>query len=280
MTGASPEPSGPAGSAQSAGSARPAGSAQPAGSGPASAPIAGPGFSVVEYTDPACPWAWGSEPKFARLRELLGPAAAWRRVFGILFDETDDLPPDEAAAAAEAAWYHEELAEIATHTHAPYPETLAWVSASSWPASLACKAAQAQGPQVAEAVLARLRETTFVDGRPADTPERVLAALGGLPGLDLPALAEAAAGPEVLAAVRRDWAETRDPCREVLELREPGRHPGRAKPLGEDPSDGFRYALPTLVFQGPGGRAVVPGWRPLEEYLAAAAHVAAAPAEG
>jgi len=52
-----------------------------------------------------------------------------------------------------------------------------------------------------------------------------------------------------------------------MSITEPGRHNGRAKPLGEDPADGFRYALPTLVFSGPGGRAVVPGWRPFEQYL-------------
>ena len=233
-------------------------------------------FAVIEYTDPACPWAWGSEPKFRRLRELLGPRAHWRRVFGILFDEGGAQAPDDAAATAETAWYHLELEEISTYTHAPFPADLAWIASSSWPASLASKAAEAQGPQVAEAVLARLRETTFIHGRPADTRERVLAALEGLPGLDLPALADAAAGPDVLAAVRRDWAETREPGREVLELTEPGRHPGRAKPLGEDPEDGFRYALPTLVFEGPGGRAVVPGWRVLGEYLAAAARVGTA----
>jgi len=228
-------------------------------------------LTVVEYTDPACPWAWGSEPKFQRLRELLGSQAQWRRVFGILFDDCDDPAPDAAAEAAETAWYHQELIEISTHTHAPCPRTLAWVSHSSWPASLAGKAAEAQGADVAEAVLARLRETTFLAGEPADTPERVLAAVAGVPGLDLEALALAAASPEVLAAVRRDWAETRSPCAEVLAITEVGRHTGRAKPLGEDPADGYRYALPTLVFDGPGGRAVTAGWRTLDEYLAAAA---------
>jgi predicted DsbA family dithiol-disulfide isomerase len=227
-------------------------------------------LEVTEYTDPACPWAWGSEPKFRELRERLGSRVRWRRVYGILFDDCDVPAPDSAAMAAEAAWYHRELVEISTHTHAPCPQSLAWVARSSWPASLAGKAAEAQGPAVTEAVLARLRETTFLAGEPADTPERVLAAVAGVPGLDLQALARDAAGAEVLAAVRRDWAETRSPCREVLGLTEPGRHPGRAKPLGEDPSDGYRYALPTLVFEGPGGRAVVPGWRAPEEYLAAA----------
>ena len=88
-------------------------------------------LTVAEYTDPACPWAWGSEPKFRWLRGLLGcePASAeqageavasvaWRRVFGILFDEGEPPAPDPAA---EAAWYLEELREISGHTGAPFP---------------------------------------------------------------------------------------------------------------------------------------------------------------
>ena len=242
-----------------------------------------PELEVIEYTDPACPWAWGSEPKFRQLRARLGgigtvggtgAGARWRRVFGILFDEGEEPAPDPAA---EAAWYLTELEEISSHTGAPYPMRLGWVARSSWPASLAAKAAERQGSAIADAVLDRLRETTFLDGEPADSPERVIAALRGrVPGLDLDALAAQAAGPDVLAAVRADWAQTRRPCAEVLNLTEPGRHPGRAKPLGEDPEDGFRYALPTLVLLGPRGRAVVPGWRGLEEYLAAARQVTAA----
>jgi hypothetical protein len=56
----------------------------------------------------------------------------------------------------------------------------------------------------------------------------------------------------------------------VLGLKGPAPHPGAAKEAG----DGHRYALPTLLFLGPSGRRVVPGWRPLAEYLDAAAGVA------
>jgi predicted DsbA family dithiol-disulfide isomerase len=229
-------------------------------------------IDVVEYTDPACPWAWGSEPKFRLLRAELGAAARWRRVFGILFDEGEAPAPDPRA---EAKWYLSELAEISGHTGAPCPQQLVWVTRSSWPASLAAKAAELQGPEVADAVLDRLREATFVHGVPADTPHRVVEVLRrNVPGLDLGALLDAMGGGEVLAALRADWAETRAPCAEVMDLDAPGRHPGRAKPLGEDAEDGYRYALPTLIFEGSGGRAVVPGWRPLEEYLAAARRAA------
>ncbi len=234
------------------------------------APAAGgltPSLEVLEFTDPACPWAWGSEPTFRRLRRMLGAAARFRRVFGILFDTDDDPAPDPVA---EARWYHRNLADISGHTGAPYPVSLGWVTATSWPASLAVTAAGRQGTLVADRVLRRLRETTFVLGRPADTTERVLAAVRGVPGLDADRLAVDLAAPGTYAAVRRDWARTRDPLPEVLAVQGSGPHAGRAKPVG----DGYRYALPTLVFTGPAGRAVVPGWRALDEYVDAARRVA------
>ncbi|MFF4343331.1 DsbA family protein [Kitasatospora sp. NPDC001540] len=222
-----------------------------------------PPLEVVEFTDPFCPWAWGSEPVLRALRRSLGGSAAHRRVFGILFDEDEEPAPDPAA---EAAWYGEFVARVSGHTGAPRPARLRWVAASSWPASLAAAAAEAQGPRVAERVLRRLRESMFVRGEPADTPERIAAALRGVPDLDAAALAAAAASAPVRERVARDRAETRAPRPEVVGLRGPGPHPGGAKEI----ADGHRYALPTLLFRGPAGCRVVPGWRPAAEYLAAA----------
>ncbi|WP_236791499.1 DsbA family protein [Amycolatopsis sp. GM8] len=218
-------------------------------------------LEVVEYTDPACPWAWGSEPKFRRLRLATAPLGVrWRRVFGILFDTGDDPPPDPDA---EAAWYADFVAGISAHTGAPHAAKLAWLTRTSWPASMAAKAAEAQGEQVADRVLRRLRETTFVAGRPADSVHSVLTAVRTVPGLDVDRLARDL--PEREEAVRRDWAETREPCAEVRRLDRPGPHSGRAKEV----SGHLRYALPTLIFRGDRGRRVVPGWRPLTEYLTA-----------
>jgi hypothetical protein len=204
---------------------------------------------------------------FRRLRLLLADRVRWRRMFGILFDSDDDPAPDPAA---ELAWYRRHLAEITTHTEAPVPVCLEWLTGTSWPASLAAKAAESQGADVGERVLRRLRETTFVLGRPADTAERVLAAVSGIKELDQARLADDMASAAVLAAVRADWRRAREPWPELLELDAQGPHPGRAKPT----DDGYRFALPTLLFEGPSGRVAVPGWRPLSEYTAAIAQVA------
>jgi protein-disulfide isomerase-like protein with CxxC motif len=226
-------------------------------------------LSIVEFTDPACPWAWGAEPVFRRLRELLaGSDPAWRRVFGILFDEDDDPPPDPAA---EAAWYHAHLAEISTHTGAPVPVRLGWVARTSWPASQASVAARSQGVEVADRVLRRLRESTFIFGTPPDSRAGILSAVRGLPGLSVDRLDAELDGAR--DAVARDWAETRDLCPEAFAVNGSGPGSGAPKPT----RTGFRYALPSLLFTGPAGRAVVSGWHPLADYLAAIARVGAVP---
>lgn len=231
---------------------------------PDSAPAA---LEVVEYTDPLCPWAWGSEPVFRRLRAALDGRVRWRRVFCILFDEDDDPAPDPAA---ETAWYARYVEDITVHTGAPRAVRLSRVAASSWPASLVAKAAEQQGSDVAERVLRRLRESVFVLGEPADTVELALAAAAGVPGLDAARLAVDAAGAEVLGRVRADRAEARRPVPDVLSVRGTSPHPGTAKETG----GGHRYALPTLLVRTPSQHRAVPGWRPFEEYAAALTELA------
>jgi predicted DsbA family dithiol-disulfide isomerase len=226
-----------------------------------------PVLEIVEFTDPACPWAWGSEPTFRALRHALGAQVAWRRVFGILFDEDDDPAPDPDA---ETRWYRDFIAGIAAHTGAPHTPRLQWVARTSWPASLAAKAAEAQSAPIAERVLRRLREATFVLGTPADTADGVMAAVSGIPGLDTDRLLRDMRSEATGRAVRRDWRETRRPDPYVLRLDAPGPHGGRAKSV----NGRHRYALPTLLFKGPAGTAIVPGWRPYEEYRDAVGDVA------
>jgi predicted DsbA family dithiol-disulfide isomerase len=216
---------------------------------------------IVEYTDPACPWSWGAEPVFRLLRARTQGRVRWRRVYGILFDEDDDPAPDPVA---EAASYVEYVARTAAYTRAPFTNALRWLTTSSWPASLAAKAAERQGPLVAERVLRRLRESTFVAGTPADTAERALSAVEGVPGLDVRGLSAAMAQRSTTEAVRADWREARDPLPAARAIHGEGPHSAGVRELAE----GVRYSMPTLVIKGPGGAVTVPGWRGTAEYEA------------
>ncbi|WRZ78904.1 DsbA family protein [Streptomyces sp. NBC_01022] len=228
-----------------------------------SAPRLPPAVEMIEYTDPMCPWAWGSEPAFRRLRVALAGRVRWRRVYAILFDHDDDPAPDPSA---ETAWYARYVEEISGHTLAPRAARLSRVAASSWPSSLVAKAAELQGDEVAERVLRRLRETAFVLGEPADTTALALSAARGVPGLDPDRLRSDAASGEVLERVRADRAEARRPVPEVLSVQGGSPHPGAAK---ETLDGGYRYALPTLLVRSPAGYRAVPGWQPFAAYEAA-----------
>ncbi|MBM7439916.1 putative DsbA family dithiol-disulfide isomerase [Streptomyces sp. HB132] len=220
-------------------------------------------MEVVEYTDPMCPWAWGSEPAFRRLRTALAGRVRWRRAYAILFDDEDDPAPDPTA---ETAYYAGYVERICAHTQAPRAARLSRVAAGSWPSSLVAGAAELQGVDVAERVLRRLRETVFVLGEPADTLDAAMTATHGVPGLDPDRLRSDAASPDVLERVRADRAEARRPVPEVLSARSASPHPGTAKETSEG---GYRYALPTLLLRASSGYRAIPGWQPYEAYAAA-----------
>src|SRR5262249_33695611 len=141
---------------------------------------------------------------------------------------------------------------------------------STEPACLAAMAAELQGAEVAERVLRRLREATFVFGEPPDTPDRIRAAVRGVRGLDLERLAADASSARVRYALHTDWGTVRAPNGLVRELQEEGEGSGRAKE-----SEGHtRYVFPTVIFRGSAGERTVPGWKPYERYEEALAAVA------
>ena len=222
------------------------------------------GVEVVEVTDPGCSWAWGSEPKIRLLRHRYGDRVAWRRVLGGLVEDmavtTDDFDPVASVPRWRSYWE-----KVSGYTGAPWPATLWRMYTSTFPACAAAKAAEWQGVRIGDHVLRRLREATFVFGDPPVSAASMAAALTGIPGLDIDRLLEDAESPEVEAAFGSDREFARDPDPYVIGLDDPGEGSGRAKRDG----DRRRYAFPTLLIAGPGGRAVVPGWKPLDRYLGA-----------
>lgn len=223
--------------------------------------MSGHAVDVIEYTDPGCSWAWGSEPKLRRLRWRYGDRVRWRRVMGGLVGDMrsylDGFDPVVAAPGFARYWER-----VAATTGMPYPAALAWMYRSTEPACLAVKAAALQGDGVADGVLRRLREATFVFGSPPDTPDRILDACRGTRGLDAGRLAKDCSGEPARTAFRADWEETRTPNAYVRWLEEDGEGAGPAKHT----EGHWRYVFPTLVFRGPGGEVTVPGWKPSERY--------------
>jgi len=223
--------------------------------------MTGIAVEVVEYTDPGCSWAWGSEPKLRRLRWRYGDRLRWRCVMGGLVGDMrsylDGFDPVAAAPGFARYW-----GNVAATTGMPHPVRLGWMYRSTEPACLAVKAAALQGDGVADDVLRRLREATFVFAEPPDSLDRILHPCRGVPGLDPGRLARDWASEPVHRAFRSDWEETRSPNAYVLGLEEQGEGAGRAKQT----EGHWRYVFPTLIFRGPEGEVTVPGWKPYERY--------------
>jgi len=115
-------------------------------------------------------------------------------------------------------------------------------------ASRAARAAEHQGPALAEAVLRRLREATAADGRPVDDLDRLREVLAGVPKLNRWRVIRELDSADVVWSVDADASLTRR----------------RGCPF------------PTVLFRGPAGDRVVTGAQPLPSYVAAIDAVAPA----
>ena len=222
-----------------------------------------PRVEVTEYTDAVCSTAWGAEPLLRRLQWRHGHHLDWRKVMGGLVGD---------AAAGKEGWGRISAAipmraywkRVWFLTGMPYPHPMHLMLQSTDPLGAAVKAAERQGVDVAERVLRRFREQIFVFGLGPQTPDEFAAATAGVAGLDQAPWRADQQLPEVAAAYRADWAETRRPNDYVRRLKHDGPMNGELKHSeGHD-----RYALPTVIFNGPAGEHTVAGWVPYEDYVA------------
>ena len=222
-------------------------------------------IDVVEYTDPLCSIAWGTEPYKRRLLSRFGNHLNWRVVMaGLCRDNStvDAFQPWDPYKAGQA--YLKVWKRVTGITGMPYPQNLRYMAVTTDPPCLVVKAAERQGSDVAERVLRRFRESVFLYGTPVDSLDQTAQALEGLSGLDLARLLRDIDSEEVKAAYLADWEETRQPNDYVRGLPD-----AESEHLlgGMMVSEGHeRYNLPTFIFRGPEGERTVPGYRPYAEY--------------
>ena len=218
---------------------------------------------VIEYTDAVCSTAWGAEPQLRLLDWRHGHHMTWRKVMGGLIGDLatgkDDWDRISAAEPMRAYWKR-----VWRLTGMPYPNPMHLMLQSTDPAGLAVKAAALQGQEVGHAVLRRFREEIFIFGVGPQTPDEFEAATQGVAGLDHARWRLDQTLPEVAGAYQADWRETRAPNDYVRNLKHDSPMNGELKHSeGHD-----RYALPTLIFRGPGGDHTVAGWVDYADYVA------------
>ena len=230
-------------------------------------------IEVVEYTDPLCSIAWGTEPIKRRLLWRFGDKIQWRLVMAGLCRDNSTAKMFQPWNPFEAGQIYLKIWRRVTKiTGMPYPENLRYMALTTDPPCLLVKAAELQGVDIAERVLRRFREAVFFYGTPVDAIDQAAHALLDVEGLDIEQLLQDADLAHVEQAYLADWQETRKPNDYVRDLAQTDAD-HLAGPMMK--SEGHeRYNLPTFIFRGPNGERTVPGLRAYEEYEQALEEVA------
>ncbi|MGQ0465663.1 MAG: DsbA family protein [Sporichthyaceae bacterium] len=220
---------------------------------------------ALEFTDPFCSYAWGTEPKYRRLQWQYGHLISLRRVFVGIIPRGWPAPEPGESEADRLLRYERYFADVSALTGAPHPSPIEYWADGSDQVCRVARAAYRQGREAGDAVVRLLRESLFVHGTPADTLPRAKAVAAAVAGFDVERLAVDLDDPVEQAGYAREWELARRPSDYVQNL--PDKRPGRgaAQPEG----DGIRYGLPCLELVGPGGVATVAGWRDWPQWEAA-----------
>lgn len=216
-------------------------------------------------TDPACVRSWAAEPLRLRLLRWLGKELEVRYVMGGLARDLDVRLADsesgvelgrDTPAAMLAHWLR-----VAAESRMPIDPRL-WAEAplrSTYPACLAVKAAQEQGPEAAERYLREVRLGILCRRRRLDRGD-ALAGLAGEVGLDLDRFEIDANSHAIVERLGFDLELTATLTEQALD-----QAGATAVTNGRD-----RLLFPALVFEGPAGRATCFGEASWEGWAEAA----------
>jgi len=229
---------------------------------------------VRYYTDPACSWSWGTEPKLRRLMWEFGDQLAFTWVMGGLAREYGpDYRDEESGIGTGADVFGDLMAhwlDAAAESGMPIDARL-WRRnpiSSTYPACQAVKAASEQGTEAAYRYLRRLREGLMTERKKLDHAE-ALVGEAATAGLDVERFRIDLGSHAITEAFAADLEEVRNPPAEAREA-------GKVKPSDRHE----RTSFPSAVFVGEGSSdRGVWGWSSYEDYQGAALDAGASPAE-
>jgi putative protein-disulfide isomerase len=225
------------------------------------------------YTDPACPWSWGSEPKLRRLIWEFGDGLRFTFVMGGLARSYGPAYRDwESGVGSGPDCFADLMAqwlEVTGESGMPTDPRI-WTGnpiGSSYPACQAVKAAAEQGPEAAHRYLRRLREGLMTERKKLDHTEALVGEAGPA-GLDVERFRIDLGSHAITEAFAADLDEVRNPPDEARDAGKVGETEGHD-----------RVSFPSAVFRdGSGSETGVWGWQPYEAYRKAALAAGAEPA--
>ncbi len=220
---------------------------------------------VRYYTDPACSWSWGTEPKLRRLIWEFDGELEFVWVMGGLARRYGSEYRDEEGRIGSGPDCFADLMshwlDVAGKTGMPCDPRL-WTESpieSTYPACMAVKAASEQGWEAGYRYLRRLREGLMCERLRLDHPSALLAEAAPA-GLDPQRFEIDLASHATAEAFEADLEEVREIPEEARAAGKLSHTEGRE-----------RLSLPSTVFVSTDGcRSGVWGWQPLEAYREAA----------
>ena len=149
-------------------------------------------IEIIEFTDPACTWCWGSEPLLRKLEYHFGRKLEVGYVMcGLVKDAKTFMDPGNSIGG-DLTQFNQQVAEHwlkASKKHGMPVQTDGFElftesNRSTYPMNIAYKAAQFQGEAIANRFLRRMREAVAAEARQANRTE-VLVELASDVGLDI-----------------------------------------------------------------------------------------------
>ena len=228
---------------------------------------------VRYYTDPGCPWSWGSEPKLRRLMWEFGDELRFSWVMGGLARAYGSAYRDSESRVGSGADCFSDLMahwlDVSAESGMPIDARL-WSRnpiASTYPACQAVKAAAEQGPDAAYRYLRRLWEGLMTERKKLDHAEALIGEAGPA-GLDAERFRIDLNSNAITEAFAADLDAVRDPPAEAREQGKVGQTEGHD-----------RVSFPSALFRGEAGEERgVWGWSPYDAYREAAMAAGGRPA--
>ncbi len=149
-------------------------------------------IEIIEFTDPACTWCWGSEPVLRKLEYSFDHNLKISYSMGGLVKDAKTFMDQKNNIGGDLKQFNQQVAKHwleASERHSMPVQTddfelFTESDRSTFPMNIAYKAAQFQGEEIANRFLRRMREAIAAEARQANRTE-VLIELANDVGLDI-----------------------------------------------------------------------------------------------
>ncbi|MBK8294526.1 MAG: DsbA family protein [Solirubrobacterales bacterium] len=208
------------------------------------------------FTDPACPYGYSASPWLRAVEWRYRDQIEWQLVTITLWEP--NKPSKNTTIRSADHWI--DLRERYGMPFVAEPKLRPITTERACQAIVASRLIQ---PGSQWRVLRALQLLFFNTPLLLDDDDQLRAALSSVEGLEADRMVASLDSPEVQAAWREDWNETR--------TAENG--PTHFQGKSSETSDGIRYSAPSIIFSSGDGRCEAGGFQPVEVYDAAVANL-------